>query len=106
MLESAQDVEASELDEDDWEMEDEDDPYFDEDEQEVPRVAEFEPQITEDYETLEGDLIDRDSGSGTFALKTDQLIALSAVIADALARYDYTESELRAYMLSILGILD
>jgi hypothetical protein len=106
LLESAQDDEASGLVEEDAETEDEDDPYFYEDEEEVPRVAEFEPQITEDLETLEGDLIDRDTGSGTFALKTDQLIALSAVISDALARYDYSESELRAYMLSIIGILD
>jgi hypothetical protein len=106
LLESAQDDEASGLVEEDVEPEDEDDPYFYEDEEEVPRVAEFEPQITEDLETLEGDLIERDTGSGTFALKTDQLIALSAVISDALARYDYSESELRAYMLSIIGILD
>lgn len=105
LLESAQDDEASGLIEEDVETEDEDDPYFYEDEEEL-RVAEFEPQVTEDLETLEGDLIDRDTGSGTFALKTDQLIALSAVISDALARYDYSESELRAYMLSIIGILD
>jgi hypothetical protein len=109
LLESAHDDEVSELVEENGEKEaEDDDPYFDEDEdeQEPPRVAEFELQITEDLETLEGDLIDRDTGSGTFTLKTDQLIALSAVIADALARYDYTESELRAYMLSITGILE
>jgi hypothetical protein len=100
------DNEVRENDERDMESEDEDDLDFDEDEHAVIRVAEFEPQITEDLETLEADLIDRDGGSDTFALKTDQLRALNAVITDALARYEYTESELMAYMFSIMGILD
>ena len=107
MLEGALDAdEAAEVDEPDMETTDEDDLDFYDDDPEGVRVAEFEPQLTEDFETLEGDLIDRDSGSATFALKADQLYALNAVIADALARYEYTESELLAYMLSIAGILD
>jgi hypothetical protein len=37
---------------------------------------------------------------------TDQLRALDAVIADALARYEYTESELSSYMFSVMGVTD
>jgi uncharacterized protein DUF4365 len=100
-----EDDEPQESDTRDREMDDEDD-LHEEDDAEMVRVAEFEPQITEDFETLEADLIDRDSGSDSFIMKTDQLRALNAVIADALARYEYSESELMAYMLSIMGILD
>ncbi len=107
LLEGAlDDNEVSEVDDDDAETEDEADLDYYDDAEDVIRVAEFEPQITEDFETLEADLIDRDGGPDTFTLKTDQLRALNAVITDALARYEYTESELMAYMFSIMSILD
>lgn len=87
------------------EPEDEDDYGF-RDEEPVIRIAEFETQITEDLELLETDVIERDSDSNKLILKTEQLRALTAVITDALARYEYTESELMSYMFSVMGVMD
>ncbi len=80
--------------------------YGFENEEPVIRIAEFETQITEDLELLETDVIERDSDSNRLVLNTDHLRALNAVITDALARYEYTESELMAYMFSVMGVMD
>jgi hypothetical protein len=89
-------------------------PYTDDDDEEesyadqseMTRIAEFGTQVPEDLALLENDLIERDSGSNNIILMTDQLRALYAVIADALARYEYTESELMSYMFSVMGVAD
>jgi hypothetical protein len=77
-----------------------------EEEEPVIRIAEFETQITEDLDLLEADVIERDSDSNRLILKTEQLRALIAVITDALARYEYTESEVVAYTFSVMGVMD
>lgn len=88
-------------------LEDEDDDdYGFRDDEPVIRIAEFETQITEDLDLLEADVIERDSHSNGLILKTEQLRALIAVITDALARYEYTENELMAYMFSVMGVMD
>jgi hypothetical protein len=76
------------------------------DESEMTRIAEFGTQVPEDLALLENDLIERSSGSNNFVLMTDQLRALYAVIADALARYEYTEDELMSYMFSVMRVTD
>jgi len=88
----------------DTDVDDEHDDFASHYEQPVMHLSEFESQITEDFELLEADIIDRDATSNRLVLRTEQLRALNAVIADALARYEYTESELMAYMFSVMGV--
>jgi len=90
----------------DFELTEPEDDYGFRDEEPVIRIAEFETQISEDLELLETDVIERDSDSNKLVLKTEQLRALTAVITDALARYEYAESELMSYMFSVMGVMD
>jgi len=73
------------------------------DELEPIQLKEFEQQVAEDIELLEG-LVDVDSDSHDILLLTDQLRPLVAVVADALARYEHTENELMYYMFSAMGV--
>jgi len=61
-------------------------------EEPVIQLKDFEDQITEDLDALEGNILDRDI-SNMLVLRTEQLQALNAVIADALARYNYDQVE-------------
>jgi hypothetical protein len=79
--------------------------YDDEDDEEKPiQLADFEQQLAQDIELLEGDLLEMDSGSHNIVLRTDELRPLVAVVADALARYEHNDNELMSYMFSVMCI--
>jgi len=70
------------------------------------QAGEFEDQMAEDLSLLETDFVKADSASQIVHLQTDRLQALNAVVADALARYEYNDDQLMAYMFSLMGIRD
>jgi len=74
------------------------------DDEEPIQLADFEQQIAQDLELLENDLVDMDSGSHNIVLRTDALRPVVAVVADALVRYEHNESDLLAYMFSVMGV--
>jgi hypothetical protein len=51
-------------------------------------------------------VVRQDSSSGTFHLQGDQLRASSAVISDAIARFQYTRQDLMNYAFDVMGIRD
>lgn len=77
-----------------------DEESFWESDYEGEQVGDFVDQIAVDLETLEGDT-ELDSLSDNVLLRTDQMRALTAVIADALARYEYNEEQLMSYMFDL-----
>ncbi|MGA2902278.1 MAG: hypothetical protein ABSD98_00480 [Candidatus Korobacteraceae bacterium] len=64
------------------------------------QLADFEDQIAADLELLDSD-VELDRSSDRVIFKADQFRALTAVIADALARYEYGEEQLTAYMFDL-----
>ena len=89
-------------DEDEWDFDDED--YEDEDEEPV-QMMDFQDQLAVDLDLIEA-VASQDSNSGAFQLQADQLRASSAVIADAIARFQYARAELMNYALDVMGIRD
>jgi hypothetical protein len=79
---------------------------WDHEEEEPIQLDDFENQLAKDLELLETEIVERDSGSSNIILRTNQIHALSAVITDALARYEYKEEQLMSYMFSLLGVQD
>ena len=55
---------------------------------------------------VETDLLEYSTDSGEFILGTNSVLALRAVVSDAVARYSYDEPELVAYMFSLAGVRD
>lgn len=72
----------------------------------VQQVADFESQIADDLSLVETDLLEYSSDSGEIILGTNSVLALRAVVSDAVARYSYDEPELLAYMFSLAGVRD
>jgi hypothetical protein len=66
----------------------------------------FEDQLAEDISILENDLVDVAEDTQAVSLRTEQLRPLSAVVADALARYEYDEQSLVSYMFALMGVRD
>jgi hypothetical protein len=98
---TAHPYDSSEIDDDDSDIgqgNDEDD--------EPVQIAGFEEQIAADLSLLENDMLELDSTSDGGELRPGQVQALNAVIADALARYDYDAEHLLSYMFSLMGIRD
>ncbi len=71
-----------------------------EDEAGPVQLGDFEDQIAADLELLDSD-IELDRSSDRVLLQADQIRALTAVIADALARYEYNEEQLTSYMFDL-----
>ena len=72
----------------------------------VKLVQDFEAQIADDLSLVETDLLEYCSDSGEIILRTNSVLALRAVVSDAVARYSYDEPELVAYMFSLAGVRD
>jgi hypothetical protein len=80
---------------------DESDEYYDD--QFV--IKDFQSQVDEDLDLLDTDAVEIDSVSQTVVLRLNRLHPLSALITDALARYEYTsENALLAYMFSLMDV--
>lgn len=92
--------------EDDEESPWEDEEYWEEESQDglLEEIDAFEPQLARDLALLESDAIDSDSGA--VILRPGQMRPLNAVVMDALARYEYDEEHLLAYMFSLFGVRD
>jgi hypothetical protein len=75
-------------------------------EEEVINASGSESQIAQDLSHLETDLIDLDSTSENVVVRTKDMLPLSAVIIDALVRYDYNAEDVLPYMLSLFGVMD
>ncbi len=93
--------------------EDESEDYFDEggsgdedDDEEPEPILEFQDQLAADLDQIETGGVSRDSDSGTFHLQVDQLRASISVVADALARFEYSRTELMNYAFDVFGIRD
>ena len=69
-------------------------------------LADFETQLAADVDELETDVIDFDGIRQSVVVRRDHVIPLTAVAADALARYEYNEAELISYMYSLMGVRD
>ena len=63
-------------------------------------------KIAKDLADLENDVVEPASGPREILLRTDWLRPLNAVVADALARYEYDEEQLISYMFSHMGVRD
>jgi hypothetical protein len=85
---------------------DEIDWWEDDDEEDPPQIAEYEMQLAADLSLLESYSIDLDTDSGATILRPEQLRPLNAVVTDALARYDYDQEQLLAYMYNLFGVRD
>jgi hypothetical protein len=73
-----------------------------EDEEDGPaQIQEFEEQIGNDLELLDNGPIEANSSSEIVRLRPEQSRALVAVISDAAARYEYSESQLMNYMFDL-----
>lgn len=72
----------------------------------VQLVADFETKIADDLSLLDTDLLEYSTDSGEIILTTNSVLALRAVVSDAVARYSYHEPELVAYMYSLAGVRD
>lgn len=82
-----------------------DDDWWDE-EWQPPQIAEFDEQLAADLEEMETSAVNPVIGTQSICFLSDQMRALNAVITDALARYEYNESQLIEYMLDVMGIRD
>ena len=85
---------------------DEDEAWEEDEEEEPIQLDYFEGQLAKDLEIMDSDIVDLDPASPNVLLRTGQVRALSAVVTDALARYDYSEPQLMAYMFSLMGVRD
>ena len=74
-------------------------------EDEPIQLAELDDQMAIDVELLEG-IVDVDAASDNVFLRTENLLALTAVITDSLVRYEYNEHRLVSYMFNVMGVLD
>jgi hypothetical protein len=97
--------------EEDEAAEDVDDEDFDEDdsagEEEGPvQILDFQDQLAADLDSIETGVVRQDSNSGAFHLHGDQLRASSAVISDAIARFQYSRPDLMNYAFDVMGIRD
>jgi len=70
------------------------------------QIADFQEQLAIDLEALESGVLASVAGSQSTRFLGDQVKAVNAVIANALARYDYNESQLMSYMFDVMGVLD
>jgi len=72
----------------------------------VIQLADFEAQVADDLSILDSTLLELDSDSQDVVLRTDEVRALTAVAADAVARYEHDEQHLVAYMFSLMSVHD
>lgn len=75
------------------------------DEEPIP-IADYETQLAEDLETLDASVVELSATTDAGSLRPEQIRALIAVVADAVARYEYDEDHLASYMFSLLGVRD
>jgi hypothetical protein len=80
--------------------------WDDEDEEPPMRIANFEEQLGLDLAVLENVLVDFEPASDTIRVRADAVMPLTAVIVDAVVRYDYDASTVLAYMFNVMGVLD
>jgi hypothetical protein len=85
---------------------DEDEEDFDDDEEGPVQIGEFRAQLAGDLDLIETSVVRQDSNSGSFHFHASQLRALTAVTADAIARFEYSRSELMNYAFDAMGIRD
>jgi hypothetical protein len=83
---------------------DEDDWY--EEEGEPEQIAEFEEQVVNDLDLLADNFIEFNTDSDQVVVKAKEILPLSAVIIDALVRYEYDKNEILPYMFNLFGVLD
>ncbi|MBZ5623045.1 MAG: hypothetical protein LAQ69_30600 [Acidobacteriia bacterium] len=74
--------------------------------QNISERREFEVQVAEDLDMLDAGLIEIEPDSEHVTLRAEQVRAVTAIVADALARYEHDEQHLMAYMFSLLGVWD
>jgi len=79
---------------------------WDEEGGEPEQIAEFEEQIVNDLEVLVDNFIDIETDSNQITVRAKEILPLSAVIIDALVRYEYDKSDILPYMFSLFGVLD
>ncbi len=84
---------------------DDDNNYWGEQDEPI-QIAEFDDQLAADLENMEAGVVEAVTGTQALQFLPDQTRALSAVITDALARYEYGENQLMEYMLDVMGVRD
>lgn len=67
-------------------------------------VPESDTQLAEDLALLDTDIVDLESD--TVTLRFHRSVALTAVVADAVARYEYDEDQLFDYMINLMGLME
>jgi hypothetical protein len=66
----------------------------------------FQERLAFDIDILDHGVIDADSSGGTVSVYETHLIPVIALIADSMARYEYSFDDVLPYMLNVMGILD
>jgi hypothetical protein len=87
--------------EDDW-----DDDEVSEEEEEPVEILDFQDQLAADLDSVDTSFLRQDSRTGNLCLERNDLRALSAVIADAVARFRYDRKELMDFAFDVMGIRD
>lgn len=79
---------------------------YDEYDEDLVQLGEFDDQLAADLSDLETDVVDFQASGETVVVRRERVISLTAVAADALARYEYNDAELISYMYSLMGVRD
>jgi hypothetical protein len=106
MLDDARssEISFSELDEHgSFDRHDEGDDDADEEVDEPIQILDFEEQLVIDLETIDTGILTQAASGQAICLLSDQTRSLNAVIMDALARYEYSRSQLMDYMFDAMG---
>jgi hypothetical protein len=85
---------------------DEDDDWAEQWEEEPIQISEFQEQLATDLDIIESGVATQITGTQSIRFLAGQMRALSAIIADALARYEYQPDQLMNYMFDVMGIRD
>src|ERR1039458_1441951 len=72
----------------------------------VPYQLDFDDQIAQDLEGLDSKIIDLSSERERVDLRTEAVLPITALIMDALVRYEHGTEGVVEYMLDLLGALD
>jgi len=72
---------------------------------EEQHIAPFEQQLAEDMEILEDNFIELNTTSND-SIVVKNILPLTAMITDALVRYDYNADEVLEYMFNLTGVVD
>lgn len=86
-------------------VEDDLDDEYELDNDEPIQLREFNEQLAIDLDEIDTDTIQQ-SGTDAFQIEAQQFRALTAVITDAVARYDYGRDQVIEYMVDVMGLRD